>query len=72
MVVIGQKWLYSKKGGCTRAKVFAFGQNGLIRINWLYSVKIVVFRQKWFLSGNKVVFGKKMVLIGQSGIIQAK
>ena len=70
--MIGQKWLYSKKSGCTRAKVFAFGQSGLIRINWLYSVKIVVFRQKWFYLGNKVVFGKKMVLIGQSGIIQAK
>ena len=72
MVVFGQKWLYSKKSGCIRAKVFVFGQSCLIRINWLYSVKIVVFRQKWFYSGNKVVFGKKMVLFGQSGIIQAK
>ena len=60
MVEFSQKWLYSGKSGCIRAKVVligqtvrvrtkvvVFGQGGCIRLMWLSSDKMVVFRQKW-------------------------
>ena len=37
MIVFGQKWLYSSKSGCIRAKVVLFRQK------LLYSGKVVVF-----------------------------
>ena len=40
MVVLGQKWLYSGKSGCIRAKVVVIGQNGCIQ------AKVVEFGQK--------------------------
>ena len=39
VVVFGQKLFYSGKSGCIRAKEDEFGQM------WLYSEKVVVFRQ---------------------------
>ena len=44
VVVFGQKWLYWGKGGCIRAKVVAFRQNGL------YSRKVVLFGPKGLYS----------------------
>ena len=38
MVVLEEKWLYSGKGGCIRAK-------------WLCSGKVIVFGQKWLYLG---------------------
>ena len=46
MVLVGQKWLYSGKIGCIRAKMVVFGQSGCIRIKWSYSGKVLVFGQK--------------------------
>ena len=40
LVVLGQKWLYSYKGGCIRGKVFVISQSGCIRAN------LVVIEQK--------------------------
>ena len=37
---LGQKWFFSGKIGCVRAKVVTFGQKGCIR------AKVVVFGQK--------------------------
>ena len=31
LVVFGQKWLYSDKSGCIRAKVVVLGQSGCVR-----------------------------------------
>ena len=66
MVVFGQKWLYSGKSGCVRAKVVVFE-------------KIVCIPGMWLYSGKVVVFGKKIVVIrqncpysGKSGCIWAK
>ena len=58
MVVFGQKWLYSGKSGCIRAKMVVFGQGGCIRAKWLYLKKSGCVRVK------EVVFG-------QSGCIRA-
>ena len=52
MVVFGQKWLYSGKSCCSRARVVVFG-------------KVVLFGQKRLLSGKVVVFGKKFLYIGK-------
>ena len=66
VVVIGQKYLYSGKSGCSRqsgcirAKVVVFGQK------WLYSGKVVVFRQKWLYSVKSGCIWAKVVLIGSS------
>ena len=46
VVVFGQKWFYSGKIGCFRAKVVIFGQSGCIGTKWLYSGKVVVSGQK--------------------------
>ena len=56
MVLIGQRWLYSvrnccfrakmvvfKKSCCVPAKVVVFGISGCMREKWLYSGKVVVF-----------------------------
>ena len=72
VVVLGQKWLYSNKKGCVRAKwldlgkssynrakVSVFGQSGCILAKLEYSVKVVVFKQKWFYSGKVVEIGQK-------------
>ena len=52
VVVFWQKWLYSKRSDCIRAKVVAFGQSGCIR------AKVVVLGQKWLYSG-KVLYSEK-------------
>ena len=53
MVVFGQKWLYSCKIGCIRAKVVVFGKDGCL------TAKVVVFEQKWLYSGkNGCILGK--------------
>ena len=47
----------------TQAKVVVLGQSGCIRVKFVYSGKVVVFRQKWFYSvkgfflGTLVLFG---------------
>ena len=35
VVVFGQKWLYSGKGGCIREKEIVFGQRCSLREKWL-------------------------------------
>ena len=52
VVLFGQKWLCSVKGGCTRAK------KGCIRAPLFYLGKVVVIRQKLLFSGNLVVVGQ--------------
>ena len=47
VVVFGQKWLYSGKGGCIRAKEILFGQRCSIRVKWLYSGKSCCIRANW-------------------------
>ena len=59
MVVFGQKWLYSSRGGFIPAK-------------WLYSVKVVVLGQGGCIRSKRVVFGIKVVVFGQSSCIRAK
>ena len=68
MVVFGQKWLFSCKSGCIRAKVVIFGQDGCTRVKWLYSGKSCCVRPKLFVFGQSgcicakvVVFGKKLL-----------
>ena len=69
VVVFGQKWFYSGKRSCiwlkvvlfaqsgrTWAIVVAFGQGGCILANWWFSVKVVLFGEKWFYSSKVVVF----------------
>ena len=51
MVLFRQKWFYSIKSGCIRAKVVVFGQTGCI---W---AKLVVFQQSGCIRANFVVFG---------------
>ena len=53
VVLFGQKWFYSGKSGCIRAKVVVFGQSGCTR------AKVVVYEQKWLYSGKVVVVGQK-------------
>ena len=78
MVVFEQKWLYSGKRCCIRKKVVVFWQNGLIRINWLISVKGGSLRGRRFYSGKMVVFGEsgslraKLLYSGKSGCNWAK
>ena len=52
VVLIGEKWLYSGKSGC-------------IRVKWLYSDKVVVFKQSGCSREKALVFG-------QSSSIRAK
>ena len=56
MDVFGQKWIYSGKRGCSRAKVIVFLQSGCIRQSSCTRVKVVVIEQKWLYSGKIVVF----------------
>ena len=56
MDVFGQKWMYSGKRGCSRAKVIVFLQSGCIRQSGCTRVKVVVIEQKWLYSGKIVVF----------------
>ena len=44
VVVIGQRWLYSGKNCCIRAKVVVFGQSGCI------CAKVVLIEKKWLFS----------------------
>ena len=46
VVVFGQKWLYSSKCGCIRARRMYLGKSGCVRAKWLYSGNVVVFGQK--------------------------
>ena len=52
-----QKWLYSGKNGCLRAKAVEIRQRGCIR------AKMVVFGQKWLNSGKEVVIGQKSCIV---------
>ena len=60
MDVFGQKWLYSGKSGCNRAKVVVIGQKLLLSGWVVVFVKVVGFEQKWLYSGKVVVFGQKL------------
>ena len=64
MVVIGQKWFYSGKGCCVRAKVVVFGQK------WLCSGKsgcirarVAVFFQNGFIWAKVFVFGLNFLFL---------
>ena len=85
MVVFGQKWLYSDKSGCIRAKVALFrqmwlylGKSGCNRVKLLYSDNKVVFGKngflwaRWLYSGKIVCTRAKVVLFRQSGCIRQK
>ena len=60
VVVFGQS-------GCILAEVVVFGQSGCIRAKRLYSVKLVVFGQKWLHSSESRCNWKKVVVFLQSG-----
>ena len=70
MVVLAQIWLYSGKSGCIQekwlysGKFVVFGQSGCNRAKWLYLDKSGFYRAK------VVVFGIKVVVIGQIGCIR--
>ena len=51
VVLFGQKWMYSGKSGCIRAKVVVFRQK------LLNSGKVVVFRTTDCVLAKVVVFG---------------
>ena len=58
MVVFGQKWLYSSKSGCIRAKVVVLGQSSNLAIVVVFG-KVVLFGQKWLYSGKSGCIGAK-------------
>ena len=77
MVVFGQRWLYSGKGGCNPAKLlysdksgFNSGRSCCIRAKWLYSCKVVVFGYQ--LCIKSVSIKANVVVSEQSGGILAK
>ena len=48
---IWEKWLYSDKSGCNRAKMVLLGQNGLYSgKSGCIRAKVVLFVQKWLYS----------------------
>ena len=64
VVIIEEKWLYSKKSGFILAKVLELSQSVCIRAKKVVfgkssciSAKVVVIRKKWLYSGKVVVFG---------------
>ena len=65
MVLFGRKWYYLGKSGCILGTWLYSGKScnnraqvGVLGTNWLYSVKVVVFKQKWLYSGTVVMFGQ--------------
>ena len=64
MVLFGQKWLYSEKSGCIRAKQVVFVQSGC------YWEKVVVFGQKWLYWKKSGSIRAKLVVFGQSGLLR--
>ena len=70
VVVFRQKWFYSGKYGCIRAKVVVFRQIGCIRAMWLYSGRVVVFGQNLFLSAKVVAFRINVAVFGKIGCIR--
>ena len=56
VVVFGQKWLYSRKRGCSRAIVVVFGKR------LFYLDKVVVFGQNLFYSA-KLFYSSKSCCI---------
>ena len=71
MVVFGQKWLYSGKSGCIRAKVVVLKQSGSNQAKMLYSSRVVVFGQKKLYSGKSVCIWAKWLYSGKSGFMHA-
>ena len=70
MVVFGQKWLYSGKSGCNRAKVVVIRLGCCIRESGWIRAKVVVFGQSSCVRKEVVVFSggcirSKVVLFGQ-------
>ena len=57
MVVLGEKWLFSSKSGCIRAKWWCSGKRSSIL------AKVVVFVQSLY-SGKVVIFGQKLLQSG--------
>ena len=79
MVVFGQKWLYSGKSGCIRAKVavmakpVVFVQSNCIRAKLVVLDKSAFFWVKVVVFGAKVVvFGQKWLYPGKSGCVREK
>ena len=58
MVVLRQKWLYSKKSGCTRANLLYSDKSGCVR------GKVVVIGRKRFYSGTSGCITAKEVVFG--------
>ena len=61
-----QKWLYSKKSGCIRAKSLCSCKSGFNR------EKVVVLGQKLLYLGKNCCNWGKVVVFGQSGCIRSK
>ena len=78
VVVFGQKWLYSGKGGCIRAKEILFGQRCSIRVKCCIRAKVVVFGQIgcnwaiWLYSDRVVFFAKKLLYLSKMVIFGQK
>ena len=63
MVVFGEKWLYSVKSDCIRAKKVLFCEKKAAFIQSGFNLaKVVVFRQKWLYSCKVVLFVQKWLL----------
>ena len=65
MVVLGQKWIYSSKSCCIRAKV-------VLRHKLVVFGNKVVFGQKWLYSGKSCYIRVKLLYLGKSESIRAK
>ena len=63
-VVVGKKWWYYCKSGCTRAKVVVFGQK------WLYSGKVFVFGQSGCIREKDVELVQKWLYSNKSVCIR--
>ena len=66
MVVFGQKWLYSGKRCCIRAKVLVFDESACIR------TKVVVFGESGCNRAKVIVFGKTGMYLDKNGCTRAK
>ena len=59
VVLFVQKWLYSLKRACIRAKVNVVGQSGFIEAKVVLIGRVVVIKQSCCSRAVVVLFGKK-------------
>ena len=78
MVVFGQNWLYSSKGGCIRATMFVFVLSDFIRMKVVVLGNVVVIGQvccigeRWLYSKKSYCIRAKVVVFGQTLLYSSK